>query len=64
MAKIAISVRPVAVMKPRSRKVVLRILEIKLPPEKLGTRRVERGLIWRSERTSSIIDPQSRGHSD
>ena len=43
-AKIATSVSPVAVIKPRSKKVVLRILEIKLPPEKFGTRRVERSL--------------------
>jgi hypothetical protein len=64
VAKIATSVSPVAVIKPRSRKVVLRILEIKLPPEKFGTRRAERGLMWKLECTSSFIDPRGRGHSD
>jgi hypothetical protein len=44
VAKIATSVSPVAVIKPRSKKVVLRILDTKLPPEKFGTRRAERSL--------------------
>ncbi|MGN6815294.1 MAG: hypothetical protein ACTHK3_04330 [Solirubrobacterales bacterium] len=45
MAKIATSASPVAVIKPRVMKAVLRILEIKLPPEKFGIRRAARGLM-------------------
>jgi hypothetical protein len=62
-AKIATSVSPVAVIKPRSRKVVLRILEIKLPPEKFGTGRAERSL-WDLDCTSSFIGLRDGGCSD
>jgi hypothetical protein len=64
VAKSATSVNPVAVIKPRSAKVVLRILEIKLPPMKFGIRWAEKSLIGKLERTSSFIDPRDLGRSD
>lgn len=44
VAKIATSASPVAVIKPRSAKVVVRILDTRLPPEKFGSRRAARSL--------------------
>lgn len=64
VAKIATSANPVAVIKPRSRKVVVRILDTKLPPEKIGTRRLDRCLMLKLDRTGSIIDSRSPGRSD
>jgi hypothetical protein len=44
VAKIATSVSPTAAIKPRSTKVVLRILDTMLPLEKLDTLRAETSL--------------------
>jgi hypothetical protein len=56
VAKIATSANPTAAIKPRSTKVVLRILDTMLPLEKLETRRAESSL-WDLDCTSSFIGP-------